>query len=138
MDLQVNGRCTKVFNTEYTSKKDGQKHLKHHFVLEVQDGQWQKTICFTVMDEERWSRMGIVMGGTYNVSFEVSSREWNGNYYTDVSAWRAVRVDNQAQNTPTPAPAPVPTQAHTQQPQQAQQPISGGYQQQQNSNDLPF
>lgn len=133
MDLQVNGRCTKVFSTEYTSKKDGQKHLKNHFVLDVQDGQWQRSICFSVMDEERWSRMGIVMGGTYNVSFDVSSREYNGNYYTDVSAWRAVRVDNaQVQNAPTQTHAPVQSQ------QQAPQAVSGGYQRQQGSNDLPF
>lgn len=140
MDLQVSGKCTKVFNTQYTSKKDGQVHSKHHFVIEMMDGQYAKKICFTVMDDERWSKMNVVEGGTYNVSFDVSSREYNGNYYTDVNAWRAVRVDNQAQNTPT--PTPVPTQAHAQQTQQAQQPvqqpISGGYVQHQNSNDLPF
>jgi len=136
MDLQVNGKCVKVFETQYTSKKDGQKHLKHHFVIEVQDGQFVKKICFTVMDDERWSKMGVVEGGTYNVSFEVSSREYNGNYYTDVNAWRAVRVDSHPQNTPT--PTSMPMQARAQQPQQTQQPVSGGYQQQQNSNDLPF
>lgn len=128
MDLQVNGKCVKVFESQYTSKKDGQAHKKHHFVIEVKDGQFVKKICFTVMDGERWSKMGVVEGGTYNVSFDVSSREWNGNYYNDINAWRAVRVDNQAQNTPTYTPTP----------QQAQQPVSGGYQQQQNSNDLPF
>ena len=132
MDLQVNGKCVKVFESQYTSKKDGQAHKKHHFVIEVKDGQFVKKICFTVMDDERWSKMGVVEGGTYNVSFDVSSREYNGNYYNDINAWRAVRVDNQAQNTSTPMQAP------TQQPQQAQQPVSGGYQQQQNSNDLPF
>lgn len=136
MDLQVNGNCVRVFDTQYTSKKDGQTHKKHHFVIEVQDGNFVKKVCFTVLDDERWSKMGVVEGGTYSVSFDVASREYNGNYYTDANAWRAVRIGNQSQNTPT--PTPVPTQAPTQQPQQAQQPVSGGYQQQQNSNDLPF
>lgn len=112
MDLQLNGKCVKVFESQYTSKKDGQAHSKHHFVIETMDGQYAKKICFTVMDDERWGKMGVVEGGTYNVSFDVSSREYNGNYYTDVSAWRAVRVDNQAQgNTPAqkkPAPQPTP------------------------------
>ena len=130
MDLQVNGRCVKVFNTQYTSKKDGQAHSKHHFVIEFQDGQFVKKICFTVMDDERWSKMGVVEGGTYSVSFDVSSREYNGNYYTDVSAWRAVRIDNQSQSAPT--PTPVPTQAHT------QQNVHGEHKQQQDSNQLPF
>lgn len=136
MDLQVNGRCVKVFETQYKSKKDGQVHNKHHFVIEVQDGNFTKNVCFTVLDDVRWSKMGVVEGGTYNVSFDVSSREYNGNWYTDINAWRAIRVDNQAQNTPTPTPTPM--QAHTQQLPHVQQPVSGGYVPQQNSNDVPF
>lgn len=114
MDLQVNGKCVKVFETQYKSKKDGQVHNKHHFVIEVQDGNFTKNVCFTVLDDVRWSKMGVIEGGTYNVSFDVSSREWNGNYYNDINAWRAVRVDNQAQGhtpaqqKPSPQPAPQP------------------------------
>lgn len=136
MDLQLNGRCTKVFDTEYTSKKDGSKQKKHHFVLEVVDGQYSKKVHFTVMDDERFMRMGIVEGGTYNVSFDVSSREYNGNWYTDIVAWRALRVDNAPKQAQIHAQAPV---THTsapvkEQPTQefvAPQPQQGG-------NDLPF
>ena len=99
MDLQVNGRCVKVFETQYTSKKDGQTHQKHHFVIEVQDGQFVKKICFTVMDDDRWARMNVTEGGTYNVSFDVSSREYNGNWYTDINALRALRIDGAGQKT---------------------------------------
>ena len=127
MNLQLNGKCVKVFDTQYQSKKDGQMHPKHHFVIEVQDGNFIKKVCFSVMDEERWKGMGIVEGYTYNVSFEVSSREWNGNFYNDINAWRAVVVGNQqAQNTPVQSQQPSP------------QAVSGGYQQQQGSNNLPF
>ena len=125
MDLQVNGKCVKVFETQYTSKKDGQKHQKHHFVIDVQDGQFVKKICFTVMDDDRWAKMNVMEGGTYNVSFDVSSREYNGNWYTDINAWRALRVDKNVQDnapthTPTSAPTPAPakeeqSQAFTQQ-----------------------
>lgn len=136
MDLQVNGRCVKVFETQYKSKKDGQAHNKHHFVIEVQDGQFEKKICFTVLDDVRWSRMNIIEGGTYNVSFDVSSREYNGNWYTDINAWRAIRVDINAQSQ-SPMQPVMPTQQQPA-PQPVQQPISGGYVQQQNSNDVPF
>lgn len=128
MDLQVNGKCIKVFETQYTSKKDGQKHQKHHFVIEVKDGEFLKNVCFTVINEDRWSKMSVVEGGTYNVSFDVLSREYNGNYYTDVNAWRAVRVDITAQNATAQAQAPV------QQPQLVPQPAP----QVQVGNDLPF
>lgn len=126
MDLQVNGKCVKVFESQYTSKKDGQTHKKHHFVIEMKDGNFAKKICFTVMDEGRWGKMGVVEGGTYNVSFDVSCREWNGNYYNDINAWRVVRVDNHAQGQ-SPLQPVMPAQP-------AQQPTP----QQQNSNDLPF
>lgn len=109
MDLQVNGRCVKVFSTQYKSKKDGQSHNKYHFVIEVKDGDFAKKICFTVMDEGRWGKMGVVEGGTYNVSFDVSCREWNGNYYNDINAWRAIRVDNQTQGHSPAQPAQQPT-----------------------------
>ena len=128
MDLQVNGKCVKVFESQYTSKKDGQTHKKHHFVIEVQDGNFVKKVCFTVLDDERWSKMGVVEGGTYSVSFDVASREYNGNYYTDANAWRAVRLDNKAQGH-SPLQPVMPAQ-----PQPTPQPTL----QQQDSNNLPF
>ena len=128
MDLQVNGKCIKVFETKYTSKKDGQKHQKHHFVIEVKDGEFLKNVCFTVINEDRWSKMNVVEGGTYNVSFDVLSREYNGNYYTDVNAWRVVRVDINAQSQ-SPLQPVMPAQ-----PQPAPQPAP----QVQVGNDLPF
>ena len=128
MDLQVNGKCVKVFESQYTSKKDGQTHKKHHFVIEVQDGNFVKKVCFTVLDDERWSKMGVVEGGRYSVSFDVASREYNGNYYTDANAWRAVRLDNKAQGH-SPLQPVMPAQ-----PQPTPQPTL----QQQDSNNLPF
>lgn len=114
MDLQVVGKCVKVFNTEYTAKKDGQVHNKHHFVLEFQDGQWVRRLCLSVMDDERWQKMGVVEGATYSVSFDVSSREYNGKYYTEASAWRAFRVDGNGNNNQAQAQQPAPAQPQPQ------------------------
>lgn len=97
MELQLNGKVTEVFDTEYTSRKDGSKQKKHHFVIETVDGQYPRKACFSVMDSERYARMGIVVGGTYNVSFDVASRQYNGNWYTDLNAWRALRIDGAGQ-----------------------------------------
>jgi hypothetical protein len=62
------------------------------------------------MGEDKFKQMGIVMGGTYNVSFDVESREWQGKWFTECQAWRTQRVDGvqqaatQTQQQPTPAP----------------------------------
>lgn len=36
------------------------------------------------------------VGGTYTVSFNLESREFNGRWYTDVSAWRVQSKEQQA------------------------------------------
>jgi hypothetical protein len=121
MDLQVNGRCVKVFDQRFTSKKDGSEHVKHNFVIETQDGQWVKKICFTVFGDERWTKMGVASGRMYNVSFDLSSREWNNSFITEATAWRVVPIDNQQQ-----APAPAQPQV---------QPTQSG---QKSNEDVPF
>ena len=45
------------------------------------------------MGEDKFNGMGIVVDGTYTVSFDVESREWNGKWFTEASAWKAVRID---------------------------------------------
>lgn len=97
-----------------TSKKDGSQWVKNIFVGVVQpEGQYQKRIVLTVFGEDRWKQFGIVEGGIYQVGFDIDAREYNGRWYNDLSAWKAVRTDapqTQAQvqqhaQKPSPAPA---------------------------------
>jgi hypothetical protein len=91
MEIQV-----KVFNVldtqRFVSKKDGSEIVKNTFVGETA-GQYSKKIAFTVMGADKFNQMGIVVGGTYTVSFDVESREWQGKWFTEASAWKAVRID---------------------------------------------
>ena len=48
-----------------------------------------------MLGEDKFKQMGLVVGGVYNVSFDVESREWQGKWFSDVSAWRAIRTDGQ-------------------------------------------
>ena len=76
----------------FTSSKTGNSYSKYTFVGETA-GQYPKKIAFTVMGEDKFNGMGIVVDGTYTVSFDVESREWNGKWFTEASAWKAVRID---------------------------------------------
>ena len=126
MDLNV--KIVKILDAQsYVSKSNGKTYVIRHFVGETTNTQYPKIVAFKVMGEgeEKFNAMGIVVGGTYNVSFDVESREWQGKFFTDCNAWRAVRVDvAQQQNTnvnvaqsqqsipqPQPAPAPQPQQS---------------------------
>lgn len=109
MNLEITGKVIKILEPQrFTSKKDGSEIVKNFFVIETQ-GQYPKTLCFSVMGQERWDKMGIKVGGNFSVSFDPESREWNGKYFTDLSAWKAVNLDaGQSAQTQQPAPAAAP------------------------------
>lgn len=91
MEIQV--KIVNVLPVQtFTSSKTGNSYSKYTFVGETA-GQYPKKIAFTVMGEDKFNGMGIVVGGTYTVSFDVESREWHGKWFTEASAWKAVRID---------------------------------------------
>ena len=93
MEIQV--KIVNVLPVQtFTSSKTGNSYSKYTFVGETA-GQYPKKIAFTVMGEDKFNQMGIVVDGTYNVSFDVESREWQGKWFTEASAWRAQRMDGQ-------------------------------------------
>lgn len=113
----------------FTSSKTGNVYEKFFFVGKTQ-AQYPKTIAFSVMGKEKFEKLGIVVGKTYNISFDVESREWNGKYFTDITAWKAVCIDGETgtqANTPTTKVNAVP------QAQVAPQPTPSA-----KSDDLPF
>lgn len=104
MEIQV--KIVNVLPVQtFTSSKTGNSYAKYTFVGETA-GQYPKKIAFTVMGEDKFNGMGIVVDGTYSVSFDVESREWNGKWFTEASAWKAVRIDGaQGQQQATQATA---------------------------------
>ena len=91
MDIQVT--VTKIGDMQVlTSKRKGNITKKYLFVGTT-GGQYPKTVAFAVLGEERYDKMQIEVGATYQVAFDIESREWSGKYYTELSAWQAIRMD---------------------------------------------
>ena len=130
--MEITGKVIKVLDMqEFTSKKpekQGVVYKRFSFVLET-GGQYPKKTVFTVMGEDRWNQMSIVVGGEYQVFFDIDAREWQGRWFNDLSAWRAVRVGAQQQQ----AQAPAPQQTQSTVPE-----APAGGQQQGDGSDLPF
>lgn len=131
MEIQV--KIVNVLSVQtFTSSKTGNSYSKYTFVGETA-GQYPKKIAFTVMGEDKFNGMGIVIDGTYTVSFDVESREWQGKWFTEASAWKAVRIDGaQGQQQAT--------QANTSQVQAPVQETTSGAQggDGEQKDDLPF
>lgn len=105
-----------------TSSK-GNAWRKKEYVLETLD-QYPKRICFQLFND-RINQFPLVVGQMAKVSIDIDSREYNGRWYTQVSAYKVESLDSQ--------PAPAPAQSVYQQPPMAQ-PMSP----QMPNEDLPF
>lgn len=102
--MEIQGKIISVLEPQrFVSQKNGNEYVTTVFVIETQ-GQYPKKVAFKVMGEDKFAQMQIAVGGFYNVSFDVESREWQGKWFTECQAWRAVRMDGQQQAS---APAPA-------------------------------
>ena len=91
--MEITGKVTKILETQkFISSKTGKEIIRNMFVIEIENGQYPYIIAFTVMGAERFAQMGIVVGNVYNISFDLRSREYQGKYYTDVEAWKAINI----------------------------------------------
>jgi hypothetical protein len=62
---------------------------KQEFVIEYQDGNFPTKACFSVWGADKVKDLErYQVGDSVKVSFNVSSREYNGKWYTDLRAWR--------------------------------------------------
>jgi hypothetical protein len=114
--MEIQGKVIAILEPlRFVSSKNGNEYITTVFVIET-TGQYPKKVAMKVMGEDKFKQMGIAMGGTYNVSFDVESREWKGKWFTECQAWRTQRVDGTQENKPQAAtqtaqkPAPAPAQ----------------------------
>ena len=104
--MEISVKIIKILDAQSFNSKNGEITVKNTFIGETQ-GQYTKNIAFSVLGEDKFKQMGIVVGGQYNVSFDVESREWQGKWFTECKAWKAVRVDGVQQSAAQPANQPA-------------------------------
>lgn len=94
--MEITAKCIAVLPEQ---RFDGKKGIvvKNLFVVETNE-QYAKKICLVCLGEERWAQMGILVGHTYSLSIDVSSREWQGKWFTEAQCWKAVCLDNASSN----------------------------------------
>ena len=92
---------------------------------------------FTVFGEDRLREMNITVGAEMTVSFDIDAHEYNGRWFNDIRAWRAVPATAPAPTAVPAAPAaPAPAASAAPAPAAGQDPFAtaaGG-----GEDDLPF
>ena len=85
--MDITGRLVQVLQEQGGEGKNGNKWAKCDFVIETQE-KYPKKVCLTAWNDLIGTVKGLPMESEIKVSFDISSREDNGRWYTDVKAWK--------------------------------------------------
>lgn len=87
MSLEIEGKLFQVLEGVTGDGRNG-KWFKQDFVVEV-PGEYPKNVCFTVWGEDKARVLtSLKNGDSVKVSFDISSREFKGKWYTEAKAWK--------------------------------------------------
>ena len=119
--MEIIGKVVRLGNlTEGTSARGPWR--KQELIIETEE-QYPRTVCLICWTNQIDEIQKFAPGQTIKAQIEISSREFNGKWYTDVRVWRfdpvgaagPMAAPAQPQQQPMmhqtpPAPAPAPTQ----------------------------
>lgn len=123
--MEITGKTIVVLPIESGTSKNGNAWQKQCFVVETND-LYPKKICFQLFGDRIKDCPKV--GEDVKVSFDIESREYNGRWYTQLSAWKV------AMEIGTVSAAPAAQGSQGTYPQQQAQPKSPQLQ----GDDLPF
>lgn len=85
MDLQVQGTVEQILEEQSGESKNG-PWRKRDFILKT-EGNYPKQICITQWGDNI-DKSSISEGEKITAFIDIQSREYKGNWYTDVKAWK--------------------------------------------------
>ncbi len=91
MALEIEGKIITKLPVQNGTSARG-PWSKQEFVIEYQEGNYPNQVCMNVWGEDKVKDLEQFQAGeTVKVSFNLSSREYNGRWYSDIRAWRIER-----------------------------------------------
>ncbi|MBK5720760.1 DUF3127 domain-containing protein [Dysgonomonas sp. Marseille-P4677] len=111
--MQLTAKLIQVLPVQTGMGKNGEWR-KQSIILET-DGMYPKKVCMTFWGD-KINESVLQIGNILDVSFDIESREYNGNWYTDLRAWKvdpagaaapSAAPGYGASNQPAPAAPPV-------------------------------
>lgn len=101
--MEITGKVVRLGNlTEGTSARGPWR--KQELIIETEE-QYPRTVCLICWTNQIDEIQKFAPGQTIKAQIEISSREFNGKWYTDVRVWRFDPVGAQAPAQQTSAPA---------------------------------
>lgn len=101
MSFSIKG--TLIWGSEIEQVSDSFK--KRDFAIKVNDGsQYENIANFQLVQDKTELLTGLRKGDEIEVHFDLRGREWNGKYFTNLTAWKITKLDGAE---PAPKAEPV-------------------------------
>ena len=111
--MEITGKLIQKLPVKSGVSSAGNNWSKAEFVIETIE-QYPRKVCANLWGDRARALDQFQEGSLITVSFDLESREFNGNWYTDVKAWK---VEAATPAAAAGAPAYGQPQGHVQQPQ---------------------
>ena len=108
--MEIEGLIISDLGQKDGISKAGNPWKKHEWLLET-TGQYPRKVKFTVFGE-RVNTITFECGKRYIIQVDAESREYNGNWYTDLTAYSCRQVESTGQETGPNFGQPQAPQAH--------------------------
>lgn len=100
--MEISGKIIQCLPEQSGTSRAGNPWKKRVYILETQET-YPKKVAFDLFGD-RVDQYPMKEGDMVKVSFDINSREFNGRWYTDISAWK---VEPANQGAPAGTAAPV-------------------------------
>jgi len=88
MNLEMKGKLIKVLDIQKGISKAGKEWVKTSIVID-NGSKYNPEVSFNLFGQEKVDILGqYKIGDEIKVLFNLSSREYNGNYYTSADVWK--------------------------------------------------
>ena len=104
MSLSIKGKLSRKLSVESGTSKAGKEWKKQSFLVDT-GAQYNPEICFQLFGDDKNEILNHHNeGDQVEVSFNLSSKEFNGRYFHNIDAWRIENISaantNQVQDSP--------------------------------------
>ena len=116
-DLKITGTIDKILKLEKGTSKAGKDWQKQSFVLDTGE-EFNNLICFSLFGEQKCDNFKKFnkVGDHVEVSFNLSSREFNDKWYHNLDAWKVFKTDLTHSEPQEPMEMPTPKKTKKKKP----------------------
>ena len=92
--MDITGKIIAVLPEQGGTSAKGTEWKKQEYVLETLNDQYPKKVCFQIFGADKIAQAAIQTEEILTVFFDIDSREYQGRWYTNISAWKVERSQN--------------------------------------------